>query len=203
MPRKTKEEANKTRAKILASALRLFASKGYEKTTFPDIAAKLKMTKGAVYWHFESKEALLLALIDEMLVKFRTLITFDASLTFPFVAEKMVQNARALLQDAKGKAFFLLLHEQIRWSSSTMDDVRENLLRDKRWGPWEAFRTAVANDLAARRVRAEVNPEEIATLCMVLWNGLVHGEIAHFHPCALEATLQKAYAAIWNDIKQT
>ena len=55
MPRKAKEEAEKTRARILASALSLFAKKGYEHTTFTAIAARLKMTKGAVYWHFESK----------------------------------------------------------------------------------------------------------------------------------------------------
>ena len=67
MARRSKEDAEKTRTRILASALELFTRKGYEHTTFTDVAARLKMTKGAVYWHFESKQALLLALIDEML----------------------------------------------------------------------------------------------------------------------------------------
>ena len=58
MSRKTKVEAERTRARILASALALFVRKGYEHTTFTDIAARLKMTKGAVYWHFATKEAL-------------------------------------------------------------------------------------------------------------------------------------------------
>ena len=71
MPRKTKEEAEKTRARILASALSLFVKKGYEHTTFTDIAARLKLTKGAVYWHFASKEALLVELVDRALQKFR------------------------------------------------------------------------------------------------------------------------------------
>ena len=71
MPRKTKEEAEKTRAWILTSALSLFVHKGYEHTTFTDIAARLKMTKGAVYWHFETNEALLVALVEEMIEKFR------------------------------------------------------------------------------------------------------------------------------------
>ena len=53
MARRTKEEAERTRTRILASALSLFAKKGYEHTTFTDIAARLKMTKGAVYWHFD------------------------------------------------------------------------------------------------------------------------------------------------------
>ena len=71
MARRRKEDAEKTRRRILASALSLFVKKGYEKTTFNDIAARLKMTKGAVYWHFESKERLLVELVEEALVKFR------------------------------------------------------------------------------------------------------------------------------------
>ncbi|MBQ6914751.1 MAG: TetR family transcriptional regulator, partial [Kiritimatiellae bacterium] len=54
MAKKTREDALKTRTRILASALSLFARKGYDHTTFNDIAARLKLTKGAVYWHFES-----------------------------------------------------------------------------------------------------------------------------------------------------
>ena len=70
MARRAKEEAERTRTRILASALALFAKKGYAQTTFTDIAARLKLTKGAVYWHFASKEALLLALIDDMVARF-------------------------------------------------------------------------------------------------------------------------------------
>ena len=71
MARKTKEDALKTRRRILASALSLFVKKGYERTTFTDIASRLGMTKGAVYWHFDSKEKLLVTLLDEMLKKFK------------------------------------------------------------------------------------------------------------------------------------
>lgn len=70
MARRAKEEAERTRTRILASERALFAKKGYAQTTFTDIAARLKLTKGAAYWHFASKEALLLALIDDMVARF-------------------------------------------------------------------------------------------------------------------------------------
>ena len=54
MARRIKEEAEQTRARILASALDLFSSKGYSRTTLTDVASRLGMTKGAVYWHFAS-----------------------------------------------------------------------------------------------------------------------------------------------------
>ena len=92
MARKRKEDAEKTRRRILASALSLFVKKGYEKTTFNDIAARLKMTKGAVYWHFESKERLLVELVEEALAKFRRQLEElmpHGELTFPKVADMM------------------------------------------------------------------------------------------------------------------
>ena len=113
MPRRAKEDAIKTRERILASALSLFAKKGYDHKTFNDIAARLKMTKGAVYWHFESKEKLLLELVGEMLVRFKSEIaallppgeeSFDR-LSFPDVADMMVKHAVQTVSDSKRSAF--------------------------------------------------------------------------------------------------
>jgi len=209
MARRTKEEAAKTRARILASALSLFAKKGYTHTTFTDIAARLKMTKGAVYWHFETKEALLMALLDEMLAKFRRQIaeflpegedSFDA-LSFPVVADMMVRHAARVISDVKGTAFFLLVHEQVQWSNTSMVSVRADLIRNPRFGPWAAFRTAVENDVRAGRARAETDPIQVASVCMAMWDGLVHMRIARFLQCDLEDTLRKSYDAVWESIR--
>jgi TetR/AcrR family acrAB operon transcriptional repressor len=61
--RKTKEEAEKTRSKILKSALKVFIKKGYSRTTLSDIAKHAGFTRGAVYWHFKDKSELLEILI--------------------------------------------------------------------------------------------------------------------------------------------
>ena len=122
MARRRKEDAEKTRRRILASALSLFVKKGYEKTTFNDIAARLKMTKGAVYWHFESKERLLVELVEEALVKFRRQLEElmpHGELTFPKVADMMVRNAVQMSEDPKGAAFFRLMKCQIKWSDDS------------------------------------------------------------------------------------
>ena len=204
MPRKAKEEAEKTRARILASALSLFAKKGYEHTTFTAIAARLKMTKGAVYWHFDTKEKLLLALVDEMLAKFARqigeLMPKD-ELTFPAVADMMGANACQTVSDPKGTAFFLLMHEQVRWSSDSMANVRAQLMTDERFGPWQAFHTAVANDIAAGRVRAEVDPKRVAHTCTAIWDGLMHVHIAKFMTCDLCETMTAAFQGVWNAIR--
>ena len=47
-----------TKAKIETSALRLFAEKGVDQTTTRDIAAGAGISEGAIYRHFDSKDAL-------------------------------------------------------------------------------------------------------------------------------------------------
>ena len=63
MVRKTKEEAENTRREILKAALEVFYQKGYSRTTFDEIAARINLTKGAVYWHFKNKPDLLVELM--------------------------------------------------------------------------------------------------------------------------------------------
>ena len=204
MARRRKEDAEKTRRRILASALSLFVRKGYERTTFNDIAARLKMTKGAVYWHFESKERLLVELVEEALAKFRRQLEElmpHGELTFPKVADMMVRNAAQIIGDAKGTAFFLLIHEQVRWAEASMTKVREDLLRNPRFGPWAAFKTAVANDVNAGRARADVDPVQVASVCVAIWDGLVHARIARVLQCDLEDTLRNSYKAVWESIR--
>jgi AcrR family transcriptional regulator len=66
MPRRTKEDAEKTRLEILKAALRVFSQKGFVRTTLADIGNEIGMTRGAVYWHFKDKYELFLALSREV-----------------------------------------------------------------------------------------------------------------------------------------
>ncbi len=54
-----------TRSRILQAAFQTFAERGYSGATLDDVAANAGMTKGAVYWHFASKDDLCMALIEE------------------------------------------------------------------------------------------------------------------------------------------
>lgn len=51
---------------LLGSALRLFVSQGYRATNLEQISSEAKLTKGAVYFYFRSKEAVLLELLKQV-----------------------------------------------------------------------------------------------------------------------------------------
>lgn len=54
-----------TRARIQQVALDLFGEQGYEKTSLREIAERLGVTKAALYYHFNSKEDIILSLFED------------------------------------------------------------------------------------------------------------------------------------------
>lgn len=60
------ERAARTRVEILEAAIKLFARRGILATTMSELAKAIRMTPGALYWHFPTKEDLLLAAIEEL-----------------------------------------------------------------------------------------------------------------------------------------
>ncbi len=59
--------ANDTKERILAAALEMFSRNGYAGTNIRELSASLGLVKSGVYKHYESKEAIWNALLDEMI----------------------------------------------------------------------------------------------------------------------------------------
>lgn len=66
-PRGRTADYDEQRRRILEAATRLFAERGYETTGMRELAASIGMTPPAIYHYFESKEALMEALIEDSL----------------------------------------------------------------------------------------------------------------------------------------
>ncbi|AHL76825.1 TetR family transcriptional regulator [Stutzerimonas stutzeri] len=64
--RRTKEDAEKTRIALLASAERLFLDKGVAHTSLDQIARDAGVTRGAVYWHFQNKAHLFHEMLNQV-----------------------------------------------------------------------------------------------------------------------------------------
>ena len=82
-----------------------------------------------------------------------------------------------------------------------MAATREKLLSRSMNGPYHTFIKAVENDIAAKRVRADVNPVAIATVAVSVWDGLVQSKIEKFLECDLTTTLRRTYDAMWQSVK--
>lgn len=79
MSKKTFEEAQKTKHNILAAAHQVFTAQGYAKASLSDIARVANVTRGAIYWHFENKGELLVALLEDKLERLSLMSTLRAA----------------------------------------------------------------------------------------------------------------------------
>ncbi len=59
--------ANDTKERILEAALKMFSQNGYAGTNIRELSASLGLVKSGVYKHYESKEAIWNALLDQMI----------------------------------------------------------------------------------------------------------------------------------------
>src|SRR3546814_6322892 len=66
MPRKPAHEQFDTIKAIADRAVELFGRYGYEGVSIGDIAKAAKLSKGALYWHFDGKDALYLQCMQRL-----------------------------------------------------------------------------------------------------------------------------------------
>ncbi len=66
MPRRTKQDAERTRERILDMAEREFQRRGVSRTSLEQIARAAGVTRGAVYWHFRNKADLFNAMMNRV-----------------------------------------------------------------------------------------------------------------------------------------
>jgi AcrR family transcriptional regulator len=85
--------AEATRRRIIDSAVELFAELGYGETGLADVLQHAGVSKGAFYYHFDSKEAVATAIIEE----------FDA--TAGRIVEAEFDPARPTLEGVIGVTF--------------------------------------------------------------------------------------------------
>jgi AcrR family transcriptional regulator len=88
-----KRATSDSRQQILNAAAICFAEKGYHRTTMDDIVRGSGLSKGSLYWHFDSKKAVLLTLAEGLFSELgRTLEAIEhADLSAAHRLEAMVQ----------------------------------------------------------------------------------------------------------------
>lgn len=102
-----------TRQQLIAAAAHQFARKSYNFVSLDDILAEAELTKGAMYFHFRSKQALALALLEEFKLEMtasisellgrrlsglETIIDFSYHLAYQTVVEDLARSSMHLVE---------------------------------------------------------------------------------------------------------
>ena len=101
--KRTKEEAAITRSTLLKAALTVFSTKGYAGTSIEAITKTAKVTRGALYHHFESKADLYNTLLEEVSAKGATIVQQAVAEggTFTEILKRVFTRQLAYIEDDK------------------------------------------------------------------------------------------------------
>jgi len=161
------KKAEATRKHILEQAFALIYEKGYQNTSIDDIIAKTELTKGAFYYHFQNKDAMGLAIINEVLNP-----ALANSFSGPLQKEDdpllLIYNLihRLLMKDDFMKAEFgcpvsNLTQEMSPWHTDFTEALKA--LTDE----WKKMLAKlVSYGQKQGRVRKEVQPNQVAVFVM-------------------------------------
>lgn len=174
MVRKTKEDAQETRQRILDSAEQVFQRQGVSRTSLSHIAAEAGVTRGAIYWHFKNKVDLYDAMIRRVLDPEEPLCGSDVLMVddpLRAIRELAVDFLRRVALDARHQRVF-----EIAWHKCEYVDEMA-AIRDCHL---ECGRRFIALLEAAMR-RAQdlgqlsdaISPRQAAVGIMALLDGLV------------------------------
>lgn len=131
MPRRTKEEAQATRDRILDMAEREFHRRGVSRTSLQDIARAAGLTRGAIYWHFQNKADLFDAMMKRVTLPLEEEIkrSDDPALDDPVdhIRRSFTAALRKTVEDAQARRVFEIAVHKVEYVDE-LETVRERRL---------------------------------------------------------------------------
>jgi AcrR family transcriptional regulator len=169
--RSARAERRDARAAFLRAAAAVFAERGFQDASVEDIAHRAGYSKGAIYWHFESKDDLFLALLEERLERpIREMIELLESA--PPEQDMGPEASRRFIELLESERELLLLQQEY-WSQA----VRDSKLRARYASRRAELRAAFGRAISTRLEHLGAPPgavagETMATVIMGLSAGL-------------------------------
>ncbi|MGW1378582.1 ScbR family autoregulator-binding transcription factor [Streptomyces sp. NPDC002446] len=153
------ERAIRTRRACLVAAAEIFNEHGYEAATIAAILERAQITRGALYFHFTSKEDLARGVLAEAL-------TSEGLVSQPFKLQEWVDIALLLAYRLPREP---LLSASIRLSV----DSRARAMFGTRWPDWIVLGREVLVEAKERgELLPHVDPTDTARLFVGAWTGV-------------------------------
>ncbi|MBO6281553.1 MAG: TetR/AcrR family transcriptional regulator [Alphaproteobacteria bacterium] len=201
--RRTKEDAEQTRQSILASARDIFYEKGYSKTTFDEIAKRINLTKGAVYWYFRNKPDIVAALINEYaqthLDALQSYIPQD-NCSFENLTEMVLFNNKVLKNDENTYKFLFFTTCQMEWSEAIINKIHPSIEQTKQ--VTRSLFTQVLNNLQKnKKIRNNIDTSLISEILMTMYSGLMEAYFTKRLVNDFDTAVKTGFNLIYESIK--
>lgn len=156
MARRTKEEAQATRTQLLDTAEVVFREKGVSRTSLADIASAAGVTRGAIYWHFENKADLFVAMCDRATLPLETMFDSVADPELPDPLTKLREGCIEVLRQAEQDQRCRRVFEILNFKCEFVDDLAPTMLRRKECR--QGAKAIIERNLALAIERGQIPP---------------------------------------------
>lgn len=164
-----------TKEKILLTALKAFLRAGYRDVSISDIVQELGITKGAFYYYFQSKDDLLVQIIETYCFSFLNEFSEIIASGQTSIKEKMEQAAALILRELDFNrqegieygSFLLLMYDSMKRLDYLKDRIK-TMYQD-------IYSQVLANFEKGRReniIKADLDPEAMALGLLTMIEGL-------------------------------
>jgi len=175
MVRRTKEEAQETRNRLLDAAEVLFQAQGVSQTSLQQIAQQAGATRGAIYWHFKDKAALFNAMMDRVTLPLEAEVARAAAGTgaepMDEVENQMVEALKLMTTDMQVRRVFDIATHKVEYTHD-MESVQQRHL-SARNGCVMEFEKAMVADARRTRKRLPIPAPAAAQGLHALISGLI------------------------------
>lgn len=177
MPKVVPEYKENAKRRILEAAMDVIAERGCDRMTIDDVAKRLGVTKGAVYWYFPNKEELLTAVLKEVLNSIQADIrkcTFESYYN-KTAEETMIQifDRFVLAYSERRELFFEM------FSLANRDSDARRAIREYYDGVTATFEEAIRKEKKRNYILTETDAHTLALLFTALYTGLQNYEMAY------------------------
>ncbi|GAB3681287.1 TetR family transcriptional regulator [Salinisphaera aquimarina] len=174
MARKTKFESAQTRERILDAAEIEMQARGVSQTSLERIAARADVTRGAIYWHFAHKRALLEAMLSRTHLPLRDLRQclsqhIPGNEPLRLLREMMLHGLHRLATDAQHRRVcHIILHRcEITEQGHPADALMGAMFEDAR-----AVMLSLCSEIAAQKQLYEpLAPQDATDMIMAFMSG--------------------------------
>lgn len=163
------QRSAQTKKSIMDAATTLFARDGYESTGVAEICARAGVSKGAFYYHFDSKENVFLTLIDTWLNTLETTLT-EISFQAKSVPDGLLEMAGMMQPVFENNQYFMGLFLELWTHANRNDKVRQATVAPYRRFE-ETFTRLIQRGIDEGTID-DVEPEIAGQLLLSLSSGL-------------------------------
>lgn len=171
MPKVVPEYKEDAKRRIIEAAMDVIAERGCNQMTIDDVAKKIGVTKGAVYWYFKSKEDLVAAVLN----KFQTDIertTFESFYNRPIDEVFAQLFERFSLTDDRQRAIFFEMFALAARNTPVRHATREYYT-----GLVSTFEEVIRREKKKHFIQTQTDSHTLALLLVALYSGLQNYEM--------------------------